>query len=286
MSLLVMLCALIGSVDAIEAQESAPQALPPKPQRIVSLNLCTDQLLMLLVEPERIAGVTYLASQPDASPMAENARDLPVTHGVAEEVIARKPDLVVAGVYTTRTTVAILRRLGFKVVEFEPETSIADIPRHIRQMGRAVGEPQRAEEVIETFERDLAAVEAGSASGRRPVFTDYGANGFTSGAGTLEEDVARAAGYDLLGAKLGIQGSANVPLETLLTSSVDVITLSHPTSGFPALAEERLRHPALQRYVQARTVIDIPPPLWDCGTPYTLEAVRRLALAAPQGQRS
>ena len=38
-----------------------------KPQRIVSLNLCTDQLLLQLVEPERIAALTYLSDDPRQS---------------------------------------------------------------------------------------------------------------------------------------------------------------------------------------------------------------------------
>ena len=48
------------------------------PQRIVSLNLCTDQLLMMLVEPERIAAVSYHAVNPDTSNLAREARDLPI----------------------------------------------------------------------------------------------------------------------------------------------------------------------------------------------------------------
>ena len=31
-----------------------------KPQRIVSLNLCTDQLLLQLVEPQRIAAISNI----------------------------------------------------------------------------------------------------------------------------------------------------------------------------------------------------------------------------------
>jgi iron complex transport system substrate-binding protein len=259
----------------------ADDARPQRPERIVSMNLCTDQLLMRLVEPERIAGVSYLASRPESSAMADEARGLPVSHGVAEEVIARRPDLVLAGAYTTRMTTAILRRIGIPVVEFEPEYGFEDIRANISRMGAAVGEPERAEALVEDFDRALAAVSVTVADGARPLYTNYGANGFMAGAGTLEADIARAAGYELLGARLGIVGSAEVPLEALLFTPVDVITLSHPNSAFPALAEERLRHPALRRYVRERTVVEIPPAVWACGTPATLEAVRILAEAHP-----
>ncbi len=260
---------------------AAAAAEDSRPQRIVSLNLCTDQHLMRLVEPERIAAVSHLASDPASSALAEQARALPATYGVAEEVIALAPDLVLAGVYTTRMTTEILRRIGIPVVELAPEQSFEDIRRNIRAVGDAVGEPERAEGVIAAFDRELAAVAVEDGGGDRPVFTSYGANGFMSGAGTLEAEVARVAGYDVLGERLGVVGSAQTPLEVLLTSSVDVMNLTPPSAALPSLAEERQRHPALRRYLRERTVVDIPSALLSCGTPATLEAVRLLASARP-----
>ncbi|MBK9079818.1 MAG: hypothetical protein IPL91_12170 [Hyphomicrobium sp.] len=89
---------------------SAEAAEPPR--RIVSLNLCTDQLLLDLVEPERIAGVSYLATDPTLSADAVRLEPFKKLKGTAEEVLALHPDLVIAGEYTTGATVDLLRRLG------------------------------------------------------------------------------------------------------------------------------------------------------------------------------
>ena len=43
------------------------------PERVVSMNLCTDQLAMLLAGPGQLASVTYIATHPRASAMAEEA---------------------------------------------------------------------------------------------------------------------------------------------------------------------------------------------------------------------
>ena len=76
-------------------------AEPSGPRRIVSLNLCTDQLLMLLA-PERIAALSILATDPLLSVMAAEARRYPLVRGDAEEVLRFDPDLVVAAPFAAR----------------------------------------------------------------------------------------------------------------------------------------------------------------------------------------
>src|SRR3712207_4435627 len=44
------------------------------PRRVASLNLCTDELLLMLAAPEQIASVTHLAQQPAETPLWREAR--------------------------------------------------------------------------------------------------------------------------------------------------------------------------------------------------------------------
>ncbi|MEO1895141.1 MAG: hypothetical protein ABGX32_02600, partial [Methylococcales bacterium] len=75
------------------------------PQRIVSINLCTDQLLMLLAKRENIESVSYFAANPDASAMFEEAAGIRKNQGQAEEILQMKPDLILAGTFTARPAV-------------------------------------------------------------------------------------------------------------------------------------------------------------------------------------
>jgi iron complex transport system substrate-binding protein len=43
------------------------------PQKIVSLNLCTDQLLMLLADPNQIASLSKIVDDPNVSILAEKS---------------------------------------------------------------------------------------------------------------------------------------------------------------------------------------------------------------------
>ncbi|MFM2128529.1 MAG: hypothetical protein RL477_75, partial [Pseudomonadota bacterium] len=88
-----------------------------KPQRIVSINLCTDQLAMLLVPAERIVSLSFLAADPASSAMAELGARFHLNHGLAEEILPLDPDIVLAGPHGAGAAIALLRRLGRPVFQ-------------------------------------------------------------------------------------------------------------------------------------------------------------------------
>src|SRR5438067_3348422 len=95
------------AVTVLTAAALAPAADGAvKPTRIVSMNLCTDELVLRLADRKNIASVTWLA-RGGSSNVSELAAQVPINHGLAEEIIPLDPDLVIAGVYTTRAAVAL-----------------------------------------------------------------------------------------------------------------------------------------------------------------------------------
>ena len=246
-----------------------------KPERIVSMNLCADQLVMMLADRDRIASVSYLAANPTASALAAEADGITLNHGLAEEILPMEPDLVLAGTFTTRPTVFLLRRFGYPIVELPVASSLGDIRSSIRVVAEAVGEPARGEALIADFDRTLQAVPA-TDSKPPPLAVLYWANGFTSGENTLANAAVEAAGFRTLGRALGLNGTAQLPLETLLNANPDVLIVGRKRDD-PALANEVFRHPALDRAFAGRPMISVPDHLWICGTPFVAEAVARLA---------
>jgi iron complex transport system substrate-binding protein len=104
------------------------------PSRVVSMNLCTDQLALLIAAPGQIVSLSHHASNPEMSVLADLARAYPANHGRAEELYVLGPDLVLADVWSSPATLSMLRRLGVEVVQFSPGTSLSDI-RGARQGG-------------------------------------------------------------------------------------------------------------------------------------------------------
>ena len=253
---------------------AAPAAAAPA--RVVSINLCTDQYAMLLADPGQLVSISHVARDPGSSAMAAEAARWPVNSGMAEEVFGLAPDLVLAGTFTTRATVGLLRRLGVPVVEIQPETSLDSIPTSLRRVGAALGQTARAEAMAAAFEAELAALRAAGASQPRPTAALHYANGYTSGAGTLADSVVAAAGFDNAATRRGLSGLVRMPLETLVMATPDLV-IQGSRYDPPSLAEAVLDHPALAAATADAAQAAVSDSRWVCGGPFTLDAVRALA---------
>lgn len=249
------------------------------PQRVVSVNLCTDQLLVMLLPATRIASLSRLAvdagiSQLRASQL-QSLANIPLNTGLAEEILPLNPDLLVAGRYTAQPTVALLQRLGVPLLRLDIAHSLADIRQHLRQLGSALAVETRAETLIDQFDARLAALRIADPAAR-PLAIYLEPNGYTAGTGSLVDDIMRQAGLRNLGAELGIAGHGKVSLEQVLMAGPELLVLDQPGSAYPSLATEFLSHPALQALAQRVPRVMIPPRLWICGLPSSLDALEML----------
>ena len=181
---------------------------------------------------------------PKNSNVAELAARIPVNHGLAEEIIPLKPDLVIAGVYTTRTAVAMLKRIGVPLVEIDVPKSFEDVRRQIREVAGSVGERGQGRSIVGDLDQSLAASPPLSQPGK-PRALVLNPNGVTVGKGTLVDEIMTRAGLTNLAAELAIDNYGQIPLETLVANAVDVLIISASRDGPPALATEILRHPVL-----------------------------------------
>ena len=244
------------------------------PGRVVSMNVCTDQLAMMLAAPGQLVSVSDLASDPLTSAMADEARagGYRVNRGQAEEIFLMKPDLVLAGRYTSRDTVEILRRLGIEVAEFSTATSFEDVRTNLRRVGGLLGRAAEAEAAVAAFDARLAALTEGQ--GQRPLAALYFANGYTTGRGTLSNEILSAAGFDNLAARMGRTGGATLALERLVMAAPDLIITGVKYPG-ASRSEEILDHPALRSLTAKRAAVASA--YWICGTPRVLDAAETLA---------
>lgn len=263
---LIALCLSLACIGGAALAE-------PAPRRVVSINLCTDQLAMMLAAPGQLVSVSDLAADPHSSAMAEAATAYPVNHGRAEEVYLLDPDLVLAGAYTARATVEMLRSVGIEVVQFAPASSLADTRDRLAQMARVLGQEARGDALIAEFDARLAVLS--DSGGDRPRAALYHPNGYTLGGGTLSDDILQAAGFRNLAREIGIKGGGTVPVETLVMAAPDLLISGTPLPG-ASRSEALLEHPALEVLRAARAGLRITSPSWICGTPHALDAVDRL----------
>jgi iron complex transport system substrate-binding protein len=252
---------------------------PEKPRRIVSLNMCVDELLLRLAEPRNVASVTWLSRDPSNSNVAELAGSIPVNHGLAEEIIPLQPDLVIAGIYTARPAVAMLKRTGTPLAEVGVPKNLAEVRQQIRDIAALIGEREKGESVVSAMDANLAALPAAPSSSR-PRAIVLNPNGATVGKGTLVDEIMTRAGLTNVAAELAIDNYGQVPLEAVVASGADVLIVSASRDGPPALATDLLRHPALSALSDRTRVVVMPGRLWNCGGPAAVEAIGRLRRVA------
>jgi iron complex transport system substrate-binding protein len=258
------------------ALSSASAAAPPPAERVVSINVCGDLLALALAPRSHIASLSFLASDPAVSPLVAEARGIPTNRGRAEEVLAFDPDLVLAGRHTTRSTVALLERLGYRVLVLDVADSLDEARGQIATVAAALGVEERGRAMIAALDERVAAA-APAPGSRRPLAVLYRPNGFTAGPGSLPGSLMHAAGFDNLAARAGIRHWGILPLEVLLLARPQVLVFDGAADAAPAVAAQVLEHPALHRARLHMAVARIPGTLWGCPGPWLGEALERLA---------
>ncbi len=244
--------------------------------RVVSMNVCTDQLAMMLAAPGQLLSVSMLAADPLSSSMADRAADYPQNYGQAEQVFLMHPDVVLAGSYGAQASVQLLRGLGVKVVQLPPVTALAEVTDQLRIVGQAMGRAAEAEAMAAQFQADLDTLRL---DGANPVSAAiYYPNGYTTGAGTLADDILRATGFANIGAEAGVTGGGILPLERLVMAAPRMIVTSTAYPG-ASRSEEILAHPALIAVREGAGEARVTDADWICGTPHILRAVAGMAEA-------
>jgi len=232
------------------------------PQRIASLNICIDQLLWELVPHERLVSISYLTADPIWSPIAEQVQGVPVNHGLAEEIVPLKPDVIFAGEFDAANAIELLQKLGLRVERLPLPRTLGDINTQILQLAKSVGADEKAQQMVKEIDGQIANLLAAN-QGKTPLTAFwYSANGVVIGDGTLEHEFMQLAGLRNLAAERGMFGFNQLDLELLLSAKPQILIVEQGSDDAYSLAREYLLHPAL-RHADFK-VITLPAGLSGC----------------------
>ena len=237
--------ALPPAASALEAEASPPVAPGPfpkavrsplgervtlraQPKRIVSIALSADEILIDLVPPERLAGITIFVDDPATSPVSARApRTAARVTGEPEALLALEPDIVFASAYTRPEAVSLLTGAGIPVVGVGTLTTFEDVLRSVTTLGDAVGEPGRALEIVTSVRARIDAVVTRPHGRHARVLLWDG--GYTYGSGTLQDDIVRLAGGVNIAAAEGLHGPSALTEEASVGFDPEVILV--PSEG-------------------------------------------------------
>ena len=272
--------ALAAPGAAAGAAGAAPPAKAAVPQRICSVSLMGDELLFLLVPPERVVCVSTFADDAEVSNVAGRyPATAPRLVARTEPVIATRPDLIVAAPWNDRAFLAGLKALGVRSLTLDGAEDFEGIERTLLALGKAVGAEDAARARAAELRARLLGLERRLARAEpltRPRVLSL-SHLVVAGNGTTVDALIRRAGAVNAAAAAGIEGHRKLSAEQILALDPDVLLLGQ---GLDTDAVSVLRaYPQLEatRAAKSGRVILLPPRLLTTVSPFLVEGAEQLA---------
>lgn len=243
--------------------------------RIVSMNVCTDQLLIPLADPEQILGLSRFSRDAWQSFAAKDARRYPTLSGGAEDVLVLKPDIVVVSLFDKRSTRELLKAKGFRLAEFAVPRNLDEVKAQIREMGEVVGHPDRANAEVARLDEAITRARRAVAVRHYRVLP-LSRRGWVSGNDSLLSSLLAETGLFNAAADLGISFGGFASLETIVNLRPDLIVVSEAGDRAEDDGQAFLLHPALERFYPPSKRIVIPDRLTVCGGVMLADALDEL----------
>ncbi|HEY0626806.1 MAG TPA: hypothetical protein VGD10_08725 [Allosphingosinicella sp.] len=239
------------------------------PKRAASLKLCTDEILLALAEPERIASVTYLAQEPLETPMWQQARRHVRNDGSLLSVTRHRPELVFDMGGGGRDAERIARRLGIRLITLPYPQRLNDIKAMIRTMAAELERKAAGEQLVAR----IAALER--TAPRRQADTIWlGGGGRSVAAEGLTADWMRLAGFR----QRPLSGD-RISLEQLLVSPPAILLRSDYRANQYSGEQRWLSHPMAKANRRAKTIAT-DGRRWTCMGPPMIDEIERLRKVA------
>ena len=201
-----------------------------KPQRILTVSAGTDELMLGLVEPERMAAVNGLLDDPVSSNVTGLVKEIPrrIGNPTIEEIMALQPDLVVVPDWGDLTMVPSLREAGLKVIVCKGARNLTEIRETVALLAAAAGEPERGQKLLSMMDEKLAEIQEKvdkipQMERKRVVLISL--MGGYGGLGSSFDEACRYAGVINGRAELGIRDFQVMTKEQLVQIDPDILFL-------------------------------------------------------------
>jgi len=235
------------------------------PRRVASLNLCTDELLLMLADPRQIVSVTHLAQQQAETPLWREARRYRKNDGSLLSVAVLKPDLVLTMGGGVRDRIGIAGKLGMRTIDLPFPQKLTDIETSVAQVAAALGRTEAGKRVLAR----IGALRRSAPEQARDTIW-LGGGGRSVAAAGLAADWMRLAGLR----QRPLKGD-RVTLEQLLVSPPSILLRSDYRSGQYSGEQRWLSHPLAKGTPRSRNVAT-DGRRWTCMGPTLIDEVMRL----------
>jgi len=258
--------AVAGSISVIIGTLASSDGVAAVPQRVASLDLCADELVLRLAAPGQLVSVSRLGADPAETTLSARALGLVRNHGKLSDVVALAPDLVISsGGIGGGLAATLAARLHMRMLALPPVQDIADVRQNVRLVAAALGRRPAGEAEVARFDAALGAIPTQAQSALL-----IGSSGTTPSASGVAAAFLRYA---------GLQQQPNngaVRLDALLANPPQTIVHSQYHAGQTSLGTLWLQHPVWQRLPTSTRQLGTDGRPWTCLGPELAPEVARL----------
>jgi iron complex transport system substrate-binding protein len=262
--------------------------LDKEPTTVSSKTLFTDEILLSILEPNRLTSLTNLATDANYSNISENLpKNVPLLDFSIEAIIANYPDLVFAANWSDAGKVEQLKNAGINVYLVNTPFSIEAIQAEILKLGQILNVEDQASALIAEMNASLASFSGvkESLASQKLVALDYNSWGTSSGVDTTWNAVLSQTGIINGSAQYeqGAFGQVTMSKELIVEINPDILFLPGWIYGDANAASDFLTQvlndPALQsvKAIQNKRVFQIPENLRGTYSQYIVDTIDYVA---------
>ncbi|CAN5876211.1 ABC transporter substrate-binding protein [soil metagenome] len=247
------------------------------PRRVVTVNLCLDQVALRLAAPGQLVGISYLSLDPRISPLVDRARGIAPVRATVESILELRPDLVIFDRDAHANLKRLVRKAGVPILEVPWAASLEEAEGLISRIAAALGREAEGRAIVDDMRTQRRALTwQGPPTALAAVLQ---ANRGTAGKGSLLDELLRLTGYRNLAAEIGIPAYGRMSLESVLAGQPDLLVLDGAANANPARATEFVDHHALRAVAGKARLLSLPFKYSICAGPENFQAMRLLAEA-------
>lgn len=254
-----------------------------KYNRIISLTLSGDEMLLSLVKPNQIVGLSGKINQDsDVSNVVIKAKSFPRIENNVEEILNLDPDFVIAADWMKKESLSELREMGVPIYVYKTPKNFEEQKKLILELSSLIGEKKTGQRIVDDMEKRLLFVQKNIVRTEegKPRIILYTPFETTSGKGTTFDDMVKKIGGINLASEAGIFGSKQISKEELIALNPDIIIVPVWKNYSSEEASKRLlQDPSFQniKALQTKKVYFMPYRQLSPTSQYMIDGIEALA---------
>lgn len=275
---------ILSFLSAAERREVSREANKAY-NKIISLTLSGDEMLLSLVAADRIAALSGKINQdPDVSNVVEQAKKFPKIESNLEKIIELEPDFVIAADWMKKEIVSQIREMEIPVYVYKTPDTFEEQKKVILELATLLGEKKKGEELTQNMQRRLEMLQKkifANQKKRKVRVLLYTSFETTSGKKTTFDDMLQQIGAVNVASEMGISGSKRINRESVIDANPDILIIpiwkSYNTKE--ESAKKIFQDPGLQtvKAVQKKQVYFLPYRKLTPTSQYMIDGIEALA---------